>query len=61
MCRMNYLGLFSKPTVIVFIGNVGAGKTTCIYTLRRILNKYGNVVYSTTLKKIFALAKLAVF
>jgi thymidylate kinase len=56
---MNYLGLFSKPTVIVFIGNVGAGKTTHIYALSKVLNKLGYTVHVTTLKTIFPFTQLA--
>jgi thymidylate kinase len=55
---MNYLGLFSKPIVIVFIGNVGAGKTTHIYALSKALNKLGYTVHVTTLKTIFPFTQL---
>jgi thymidylate kinase len=55
---MNYLGLFSKPIVIVFIGNVGAGKTTHIYALSQALNKLGYTVHVTTLKTIFPFTQL---
>jgi thymidylate kinase len=55
---MNYLDLFSKPIVIVFLGNVGAGKTTHIYALSKALNKLGYAVHVTTLKTIFPFAQL---
>lgn len=60
MYKTNYYVLFLKPIVIV-LGSVNAYKTTHIYALSRVLNKHRNIVYSTTLKKIFAFAKLAVF
>jgi len=55
---MNYLGLFLKPIVIVFVGNVGAGKTTHIYALSKALNKLGYTVHVTTLKTIFPFTQL---
>jgi thymidylate kinase len=56
---MNYLGRFSKPVVIIFIGNVGAGKTTHIYALSKALNKLGYTVHVTTLKTVFPFTQLA--
>jgi thymidylate kinase len=50
---------FSKSIVVVFIGNVGAGKTTHIYTLSKVLSKLGYTVHVTTLKTIFPFTKLA--
>jgi len=58
---MNYLGRFSKPIVIVFVGNVGAGKTTHIYALSKALNKLGYTVHVTTLKTIFPFTRLTSF
>lgn len=55
---MNYFGRFLKPIVIVFIGNVGAGKSTHIYALSKALNKLGYTVYVTTLKTIFPFTQL---
>jgi thymidylate kinase len=55
---MNHSDLFSKPIVVVFIGNVGAGKTTHIYALSKVLSKLGYTVHVTTLKTIFPFTKL---
>jgi thymidylate kinase len=56
---MNHPDLFSKSIVVVFIGNVGAGKTTHIYALSKALNKLGYTVHATTLKTIFPFTQLA--
>jgi len=58
MCKMNYPDLFSKPIVVVFIGNVGAGKTTHIYALSKVLSKFGYTVHVTTLKTVFPFTQL---
>jgi len=53
MRRMNYhLCLFLKP-IVVFVGNVGVGKTTHIYALNKVLNRLGYTTCITTLKTIF--------
>jgi thymidylate kinase len=48
----------AKSVVIVFIGNVGAGKTTHIYALSKALNKLGYSIHVTTLKTIFPFTQL---
>jgi thymidylate kinase len=56
---MNHPDLFSKPIVVVFIGNVGAGKTTHIYALSKVLSKLGYTVHVTALKTVFPFTQLA--
>jgi hypothetical protein len=52
MRKTNNLCLFSKP-IVVFVGNVGTGKTTHIYALSKVLNRLGYTTCITTLKTIF--------
>jgi hypothetical protein len=59
--KMNCYTHFSRPIIVVFIGNVGTGKTTHIYALSKVLNKHRNIVYTTTLKTVFPFTKLAIF
>jgi thymidylate kinase len=58
---MDYHNRSLKPIVIVFIGNVGAGKTTHIHALGKVLERLGYAVYITTLKTIFPFTRLITF